>query len=67
MPKLQIVWLNNTPISDADLPYLKQIPTTVTIYVSGTKLSDAAILQLPNAYDDRVRPPGGKPPLGQGN
>jgi len=58
LPNLQILWLNDTPISDDDFPYLRQIPQTVTIYVSGTKLSASAIMSLRNAYDNRFRPPG---------
>jgi hypothetical protein len=49
LPKLEIVDLGNTPTSDSDLPYLKQIPGSVFLWFNPTQLSNAAAGQLPNA------------------
>lgn len=56
LSKLELVVLHNTPVSDADLPYLKQIPSHVGLWLGGTKLSDEAHRQLPNARDSRRQP-----------
>ena len=49
LPMLEVVEAIDTPISDADIPYLRQIHNAV-VRVAGSKLSLEAQQQLPAAW-----------------
>jgi hypothetical protein len=57
LPKLEVLILKDTPVSDADLPYLRQLSHVSVLWVAGTKLTAEAIGQLPNAKSGAAQQP----------
>jgi hypothetical protein len=63
LPNLEIVVLDGTPISDSDLPYLRQVPPTASVYLRNTRMTNAVFRQLPNATGAAIQSPGSPAPV----